>query len=413
VTDSRRSPNWLLLVWLIVLSFGPANAQGRQEQAKPDQNRALNQGQQIATAVSTVTSTAISPLFGVCLIGVYQYVRTPQSERAALPFYSKPAFWISISIVLILVFLKDTIGGAVPLLKKPLDALEVLVLNKASLVLIAFPVMVHEVASLTGVQITELFTALEPVAYAADFSSAWPSAGHIAAAGVALVAGVIVTFVMWVTGHVLDVLCLLSPFPLVDLLLKGFRNAVVVALAVITVLSPRVGLAASLVLIAIGLLLFSKALRLSLMGSFFAWDLLRVMAFGHHATPAKDGVVGFSVGKVAGLPKHTLGRLTCGENGDLEFRYRILGFGPHRRQSLEKANGYRIGCGILYPSVLLSIHDRTWLQFRLLPRYKGVEDEVRIALGAGQVQDLLLQKGWRKFLNWSEAQMGASRGAAN
>jgi hypothetical protein len=392
----------------MVLSLGPAYAQGRQEQAKPDQNRALNQGQQIASAVSTVTSTAISPLFGVCLIGVYQYVRTPQSERAALPFYSKPVFWISISIVLILVFLKDTIGGAVPLLKKPLDALEVLVLNKASLVLIAFPVMVHEVASLTGVQLTELFAALEPVAYAADFSSAWPSAGHIAAAGVALVAGVIVTFVMWVTGHLLDVLCLLSPFPLVDLLLKGFRNAVVVILAVVTVLSPRAGVAASLVLIAIGLLLFSKALRLSIMGSYFAWDLLRVMAFGHRATPAKDGVVGFSVGKVAGLPGNTLGRLTCGEHSDLVFRYRMLGFGPHRRQSLEKANGYRIGCGILYPSVLLPLQDRTRVQFRLLPRYKGAEDEVRVALGAGQVQDLPFQKGWRKFLNWSEAQMGAS-----
>jgi hypothetical protein len=395
----------------MVLSLGSAYAQGRPEQAKTDQSRTLSQGQEIATAVSTVTSTAISPLFGVCLIGVYQYVRTPQSERAALPFYSKPIFWISISIVLVLVFLKDTIGGAVPLLKKPLDALEVLVLNKASLVLIAFPVMIHQVTSLTGIQLTAFFTALEPVAYAADFSGS-ASAGHIAAGIAGLVAGFIVTFVMWVTGHVLDVLGLLSPIPLVDLLLKGIRNTVVLALAVMTVLSPRAGLAASLVLIALGLFVFTKALRLSIMGSFFAWDLLRVMAFGHRAAPIKgDGVVGFSVGRVAGLPRHTLGRLRCGENGDLEFRYRMLGFGPHRRRSLEKANGYRIGCGILYPSVLLPLENRTRVQFRLLPRYKGAEDEVRMALGAGEVQDLLLQKGWRKFLNWSEAQMGASRGA--
>jgi hypothetical protein len=273
--------------------------------------------------------------------------------------------------------------------------------------------MLHEVGSLTGVQLSDFFAGLEPVAYAADFSTAWPSAGHIAATGVALVAGVIVTVVMWVTGHVLDVLCLLSPFPLVDLLLKGIRNAVVVALAVTTALSPRAGVAASLVLIALGLFMFSKALRLSIMGSYFAWDLLRLMAFGHRATTAKGGVVGFSVGKVAGLPRHTLGRLTCSENGDLEFRYRMLGFGPHRRHSLEKATGYRIGCGILYPSVLLPLEDRARVQFRLLPRYKGAEDEVRIALGAGGVQDLLFQKGWRKFLNWSEALMGTSRGAAN
>jgi hypothetical protein len=413
VADSRRSLNPILFLLLTVLLVRPAQAQRPSEQAKPDQNQTLSQGQQIASAVSTVTSTAISPLFGVCLIGVYQYIRTPQSARAALPFYSEPIFWIPIAIVLILVFLKDTIGGAVPLLKKPLDALEVLVLNKASLVLIAFPVMIHQITSLTGVKLTELFIPLEPVAYAADFSVG-PSAGHVTAAVVALVAGIIVTFVMWVTGHVLDVLCLLSPFPIVDLLLKGIRNAVVLALAATTVLSPRAGLTASLVLIALGLLVFSKALRFSIMGSYFAWDLLRLMAFGHRATPIQgDGVMGFSVGKVAGLPRHTLGRLICGENGNLVFRYRILGFGPHRRLSLEKANGYRIGCGLLYPSVLLPDRDRIRVQFRLLPRYKGAEDGVRIALGAGEVQDLLLQKGWRRFLNWSEAQMGMSRGAAN
>jgi hypothetical protein len=395
-----------------VVSLGLARAQGRPEQTKSDETRALTQGQQIATAVSTVTSTAISPLFGVCLLGAYQYVRTPRNERAALPFYSEPIFWISIGIVLILVLLKDTIGGAVPLLKKPLDALEVLVLNKASLVLIAFPVMLHQITSLTGIKLTELFTGLEPVVYAAGFSDVG-SAGNVAAAGVSLVAGIIITVVMWVIGHVLDVLCLLSPFPFVDLLLKGFRNAVVLALGVLTVLSPRAGLAVSLVLIAIGLFVFSKALRLSILGSYFAWDLLRRMAFGHRVSPIKgDGVVGFAAGKVAGVPRNTLGHLTCDDRGDLEFRYRILGFGPRRRQRLDKAEVYRIGCGLLYPSVVLPHGDRTKLQFRLLPRYKGSEDAVCSALGARDVQELLLQKGWRRFLNWAEAEIGTAHGAA-
>jgi hypothetical protein len=402
------------LVFLLVLSVCPAHAQKRPEPSPADQQRVLSQGDQIASAVSTVTSTAISPLFGVCLLGIYQYTHTPRSERAALPFYSKPIFWIVIAILLILVLLKDTIGGAAPLLKKPLDALEVLVLNKASLILIAFPVMVHQIGGLTGTNFGTLFTTLEPVAYAADYGTA-QSAAHIAAAGVSLVAGAVVTVVMWMIGHVIDVLCLLSPLPFADLLLKGFRNAVVLALAVVTVLSPSAALAASLVLIVLGAILFSKALRFSIMGSYFAWDLLRVMTLQQRATPRRgDGVIGFSTAEAAGIPRNTLGRLMYGENGDLEFRYRMLGFGPRRRLRLNKAEEYRIGRGLLYPSVIVTERDggRRRVQFRLLPRYKGSEDGVCSALGAGEVQDLLLRKGWRKFLAWAEADMGTSHGSA-
>jgi hypothetical protein len=88
-----------------------------------------------------------------------------------------------------------------------------------------------------------------------------------------------------------------------------------------------------------------------------------------------------------------------GESGDLEFCYRMLGFGPHRRRLMEKAGGYCIGRGLLYPSVVVPYKDGTRHRplFRLLPRYKGSEDEVCAALRAAGVKDLLLQKGWRKF----------------
>ena len=409
VAAHRRS--LVLLVLLVVLSPGSANAQTRPGKPEADANRALSQGQQIASAVSTVTSTAISPLFGVCLLGAYHYLRTPQNARVTLPFYSKPGFWIPIGILLILILLKDTIGGAAPLLKKPLDALEVLVLNHGSLILIAFPVAIHEITRLTGVQLAEFFTAVEPVAYAADFSALGP-ASHGAVVAASLLTGVVVTFVMWVSGHVLDVLSLLSPFPFVDLLLKGLRNGVVLGLAAVTALSARAGLATSLVLIVLGVFMFSKALRLSIMGSYFAWDLLQLLAFGHGAPVGKGGVMGFSVGKVAGLPRHTLGRLMNTESGALEFRYRLLGFGPLRRRRLNRASEYQIGRGLLYPSVVAPYGNNTGyqLQFRLLPRYKGSEDDVCAALGAGAVQDLLLQKGWRRFLNWAEADLGTSQG---
>ena len=41
---------------------------------------AMGKGQTISTAVATVTGTAISPLVGVCTIGIFDYFRTPKNK---------------------------------------------------------------------------------------------------------------------------------------------------------------------------------------------------------------------------------------------------------------------------------------------------------------------------------------------
>jgi len=76
---------------------------------------------------------------GVCVLGAWEHYRTPKPEREKLPLYTRPVFWIPIGVLLILILIKDTVGGFAPLVKKPLDAAEVLLVNKASLILAAFP----------------------------------------------------------------------------------------------------------------------------------------------------------------------------------------------------------------------------------------------------------------------------------
>ncbi len=341
----------------------------------------LSRGQQISTSIAAVTSTAISPLFGVCVLGIYDYVRASPEARATLPFYSHPHFWIPIGILLLLIFFKDSIGSTVPLLKKPLDAIEVLVINKAALVLIAFPVMLHQVSKLTGIRdISEL---LQPVVYAS--SGAVETAEHWGAAALMLTAGTIITLVVWVVGHAADVLALLSPIPLLDLVVKGSRAAVMLAVAGCAVMNPTLGLIASAIVIGICALLFWLALRVLILGWVFAWDVL----FSRRHVPGNsDPVRAFTVGKIQGIPRQTLGRLTRDPNGILEFRYPRLGFGPSRRVRLDDASAYDVGRGILYPCVVLAEK----VQFRLLPRYRGSEDEVRTALGLNGVKDLGLGK---------------------
>src|SRR5271169_2959587 len=104
----------------------------------------LERGQQIARAVATVTGTAISPLFGVSVLGAYTYLKTPPAARASLPFYCSPVFWIPLAVLVTLVMLNDTVGSAAPLLKKPLDATEIPVVNKAALLFAVLPMVWHQ-----------------------------------------------------------------------------------------------------------------------------------------------------------------------------------------------------------------------------------------------------------------------------
>jgi hypothetical protein len=383
-------------------------AQSTTGESLPETTRVLSRGQLISTAVATVTSTAISPLLGVCIFGIYDYLTTPERERAKLPLYSKPQFWIPIGILLLLLLLRDSIGTMVPMVKKPLEALQVLVLSKASLILIAFPVMLHQVSRVLGVRdvagvASILGGAIEPSVHAAG-ASTFEATGHVGLTVFMVLTGALITLVVWLVGHAIDVLALLSPFPLLDLALKSFKTAAVLALAGMAMVSPRAGLVVSLIVIAVCVWLFSRAFRLTLLGTLFAWDLIRLLLHGdHHWGDVRRSILAFTTGKVRGLPRQTLGQLSRNVRGTLEFRYRRLGFGPVRLIRLDDAAKYELGRGLLYPSILLpgpGGSDYT-IQFRLLPRYRGSEEAIRAALGLAVVRDLAFTKGIRTLWRWA------------
>jgi hypothetical protein len=218
----------------------------------------MGKGQTISTAVATVTGTAISPLVGVCAIGIFDYFRTPKDLRGQLPLYEKPKFWIPISVLLLLILLKDTVGGFAPLIKKPLDAIEVLMLNKASLILIGFPVVFHEVAKIMGLNsVSQLFSLvmprIVPVVYAAnvDVGSTARAAGNAVLGVIMIVVGMVTMFVVWMLGETFDVLALLSPFPFLDFLFKAARNGLFLILAIATLINREAGLTISLAIILI------------------------------------------------------------------------------------------------------------------------------------------------------------------
>lgn len=368
--------------------------------AKDPAPQVLDRGAAIATAVGTVTSTAISPLAGVCALGIWEYWKTPADQRAGLPFWALPVFWIPIAILLTLIFLKDTIGSVAPLLKKPLDAAEVLVVNKAAVLLAAFPVVFHVVARAFGKSsIGELFAALDSVVYAASGPASTPP-GDQALALVLAAAGAAATFVVWMVWHAFDVLVLLSPFPLLDLMLKAIRVAAFAALAALTVWSPWLALAVSAAVIVVSLVLLGWACRLLIYGIVVSWDLLGVMALGLREVPKEgDTLRAFTDRRIHGLPKRTCGTLSRAADGRLEFRYRSFGLAP-RKLTLEESSRYEAGRALLLPAVLQPEKDKFRILFRLAPRYVKSEEQVREVLGLNGVRDIRWGSGFREFWRW-------------
>ena len=404
----RYTRRWLALILLTVCLAGSLCAQTSSE----DQEAAatVTRGQQISSAISTVTSVAISPLLGVCLLGAWDYFRTPAAQRMHLPYYTLPLFWVPIGILLVLIFIKDTTGGFAPLIKKPLDAIEVLLVNKAALVLICFPVLIRQVEAVAGAHsVRQLFSGivsgLQPIVYASSRTSGPVDTGsHVALTVLALLAGSVAMVVVWLVSHALDVLLLLSPFPFLDVWLKGMRVGVFAVLVGISAISRTAGLVLSLLIILICALSAGWAFRLAVFGTVFAWDLLRTIVLGRKRLLDEDarGIRCFSVSKQWRIPKRTYGRLILSPDNMLKFCYRRWGFGPTRRVALTGDIPFEIGRGLLQPSVIVmeEATEKHRILFRILPGYRGSEELLKENLGAGRVRDIRVPRGLRALWRW-------------
>ncbi len=392
---------WLLLAVVVIAVVVVVAAQT----AEPDEStQALKSGESVTKALATVTSTAISPLVGVSVMGAWQYWKTPSPQRGQLPFFDRPYFWAPVMALLVLIFIKDTFGGFAPLIKKPLDAVEVLLVNHASLILIVFPVVMNQVARVMGyTSLKGLFAQLlsGPVVYAA--TTAQTSGVHhafsTATAVLYLIVGFAITAVVWLLGHCFDVLALISPFPFVDFVLKAIRNVIFAVLLGASILSPHVGLVLSLVVIVVSFLAFGWALRLSFFGTLYAVSLLQMMLFDWQEKPSKDGTVrAFSAG-MKGLSKRTYGKLAASQDGTLVFAYRRMLIGPEKKVTIGRASSFAVGRGVFHPTVVEPIESagKHRIAFRLLPTYRGVEEEVRVVLDCASVEDLRWTKGLASF----------------
>lgn len=332
---------------------------------------------ELAQAISLITGVAISPLLGAGAVGAWRYweAKTPQA-RAHLPWFAQPWFWIPALVLVAACFLKDTIGlGAPRLLKKPLDAAEVIEHKISGL--IATAAFVPLIASVFH-QPDAQPAAMAGTGFFATIDLWW--LGNVITVPVMM----ITFFIVCIASGSLNILILLSPFRLVDLGLKTFRLFLLFTLAATAVVNPWLGAAWALVVIVLAWLVAGWSFRLSHFGLVFIWDWATQRS--KRFTPNKTANPMYLARQLNKVPARSYGTLRRDEHGNLVLEYRPWLILPKRTLTLPPGR-YAIAKGLLYSEIVRVEDDRLKLTLLLPPRYRSHEDEVVSAYGFTGVRD--------------------------
>ena len=380
-----------LLIALLALSLLGGSARAAiTAVGKDDPNP---QAKKICEAVATITGVAISPLLGVGAVGAWKYfsVQTTE-EKAHLPWFADPLFWVPALLLVLVCFVKDTAGATVlpTALKKPLDALET---------------VEHKISGLVA---TGAFVPLVASVFTAP---AAPDGASLAALGFAtidlhwLYNALMIPFAMaaflivFLASNAINILILISPFTTVDTALKLFRTAIlgtVVGSSAIGSWSghPWVGAAWAAIIILISYCIAGWSFRLSHFGLVFIWDFFtgRKSRFKPDATANKL----FLGRKINQVPSRTYGKLARNEKGELVLNYRPWLILPQRTLILPDGK-YETGRGIFYSEILQIAGDSATTVILLPPRYLGHEEEVAKIYNLAGTRDVGLRAAWAWF----------------
>ena len=347
-------------------------------------------GVEIAKTLSTITGVAISPLLGVSTVGAYQYFKAKTDEqKAKLPWFANPLFWVPAWLLVLACFVKDTAGTMLPtVLKKPMDVAETVEHKISGLVATgAFvPIMVniiHE-ANSTGGQPTVSLGALGLAAM--DFHWLY----DVLVTPIAMVA----FFIVFLASNAINILILLSPFTTVDASLKAFRATILGTVTVSPFIHPWVGAVWALVIIIISYFIAGWSFRLSHFGLTFIWDIctFRKVRF---KPDAKVNWL-FLSRKINKVPARTYGRLLRDEKGQLIVNYRPWLVLPQRTLVLPEGN-YEAGRGLFYSEILHVEGDAAKTLILLPPRYRGHEEEIAKIYNFAGVRDVGIRAAWAWF----------------
>lgn len=378
----------VFLTILLALAVGCWSSPAAQGAAAAESGAATNTsppGVGLAHTISELTGVAISPLLGVSAVGVWQYfhAQTPE-QRARLPWFAQPWFWIPALTLVAACFLKDTVGLTAPrLLKKPLDVADAIE---------------HKISGLiaTGAFVPLIIAVFPP---AQPESALHGSNGFLAAMnlswlgnGLLVPLAMLAFFMVFLASNAINVLILLSPFAILDAALKGFRLLVLLTVTATAFANPWLGAACALIIIAIAWIIAGWSFRLSHLGMAFMWDIVTLRR--RRFVPHKSANRIFLARRMKKVPTRTCGKLVRGEEGGLVLKYRpwlVL-----RERALVLPEGqYAVAKGAFYSQIMRAEGPGLRAAILLPPRYRGHEEELVAIYALAGVRDAGLRAAFR------------------
>jgi hypothetical protein len=360
--------------------------------AEPETKEEYLPGVALSQGITEITGTAISPLLGVSSVGAWRYWKTPAAARAALPWYAQPWAWGIGFTLLALCFLKDSLGTLVPgILKKPFDMVE-LFENKISALVASgafVPLIAIEMANhLQAERAIKVPTASVAGLSFATLDSAW----------LMVPTAVIAFLLVWICSHAINVLIILSPFSTLDALLKIARTSLLASVGLIYLVAPWLAAAFCLAIIAVAAWLAPSAMRLAIFGASYATDILLPWRGRQRATP--DQPHAFTLGKLAGLPPRTGGRMILQEDGTAIFRYRRWCLFDECSVPIPDGPKH-IAKGLFSPSLVQRTPTENEVKLLLfLPRYRGHESGIAKHLKLHGVRDHAISRNFSAIRQW-------------
>lgn len=397
----------LLVAMLVACCLMSAPARAQEVAAEPLDHW---DGIELAEAVSQTTGIAISPLLGVGALGAWTYFQAPQAQREQLPWFAQMWFWLPALGLVALLVAKDPLLGLVPVVKKPLDALDV-VEDKVSAVLASAVVVPMLIAvfsrSFAAGDVTAAASG-PPFLLAAAFPAFLSGAAGKVVIALSVVGMMAAFFITWLAAHTINVLILLSPFGPLDTLLRAVKGLVLMALMIATLIAPVLGLLVSVLIIVVAWRVAGWSFRFTVFGSVVAWDILTFER--RRVVPETEPMRAFSGPGLAGIAPRTYGELRRQGDGPPVFAYRPWLLLPERRIALP-ADGLAVGKGLFAPVMIGAAEGESESKHfvRFPPRFLGHEEALAERLGAERVRLLGVRRHLGGLVAWVRESFSGAR----